>query len=373
MSRPAFLSIVREAIASARAQRVTSALTVLMIAGMCLTILLTTGRAAGAQERILSSIDEAALRTVVVRAPPEARLESDVVDHLSRVDGIEWAGAFGAAVDATNTRIPGGTLTPTRTLWTHDLQALGITPQGLPSLHTAWVSERAARQLGMPTGHGAVATVGGGDYAVAGTFEVPEYLDFLEPLVVVPREPAGAAAPAPEEAVSVVVVVVEEVGLLRASVSALRSLVHVEQGTSVTISTSEKLAQLRSIIDGQFGDFSRNLVYGVTAVTAALVAAILHGLVLLRRRDFGRRRALGASQHLIVLLLVVQTSILSICAACIGSVIAAALLLFWGDPLPGAEFFAAVIVLATITGLLAAMVPAVFAARRDPLRELRVP
>ena len=94
---------------------------------------------------------------------------------------------------------------------------------------------------------------------------------------------------------------------------------------------------------------------------------------MLRRKDFGRRRALGAAQGLIVGLLLTQMAVLSIMGAIVGSVAAAIGLAVTGDPLPGLDFFVAVSVLAIGVGLLAALLPAVAAARRDSVQELRVP
>jgi putative ABC transport system permease protein len=65
-----------------------------------------------------------------------------------------------------------------------------------------------------------------------------------------------------------------------------------------------------------------------------LVAATLYGLVMMRRKDFGRRRALGATRTYIVSLLVTQTAILAIAGIILGlagAITAAAAL---GDPLP---------------------------------------
>jgi putative ABC transport system permease protein len=126
-------------------------------------------------------------------------------------------------------------------------------------------------------------------------------------------------------------------------------------------------------VQGQLGSFGRNLVIVIFALTALLVAAILYGLVMLRRKDFGRRRALGASQSLIVAILLTQMAVLSVIGAILGSAGAAIGLIATGDPLPSWDFFTAVCILATVTGLVAALAPALAAARRDPLKELRVP
>lgn len=111
----------------------------------------------------------------------------------------------------------------------------------------------------------------------------------------------------------------------------------------------------------------------IFSVTALLVAAILFGLVMLRRKDFGRRRALGASQGLIVSLILTQVGTLSLLGASIGTAVATVAIVAGGDPMPGPDFVVAINVLAVGVGVIAAVIPAAAAARRDPLVELRVP
>jgi len=103
------------------------------------------------------------------------------------------------------------------------------------------------------------------------------------------------------------------------------------------------------------------------------MAVLLSGLVMMRRKDFGRRRALGASRGLIVALLLVQTAQLAVAGVVAGLIAACSVLLLSGDPVPTAEFSAALGVLAVAAATAAAAPPAVLASRRDPVRELRVP
>ncbi|UOE43868.1 FtsX-like permease family protein [Agromyces larvae] len=121
------------------------------------------------------------------------------------------------------------------------------------------------------------------------------------------------------------------------------------------------------------GGYGHTLTLGILALTAILVGAILYGIVMLRRKDFGRRRALGASRALIVGLLLTQTALLAATGAIIGSAVAHATLAATGDPQPGWEYTLGVATLATAVGVAAALIPALAAARREPIRELRVP
>jgi putative ABC transport system permease protein len=361
-------AVGREALATAWAQPVASIVTIVIVAGMCATVLLTTGRTVGAEQAVLSSIDSAGTRSIVVRAEADAGLDQSVLDRIAAIDGIEWAGAFSAATDVRNAAIPGGTRVPVRLSWGDDMTALGVpADRALPD-KSAYASAAALEQLGMPDATGGVETTSGADYAVMGQIEVPDYLAFLEPMIVVPQERSDAVSP-----VGVLVVIAETPDLVGPVSSAVLSVLAVDDPTKVKVSTSESLATLRGLIQGQLGSFGRNLVIVIFGLTAVLVAAILYGLVMLRRKDFGRRRALGASQGLIVGLLLTQMAALSAVGAVIGSVAAAIGLAATGDPLPGLDFFVAVSVLAIAVGTVAALLPALAAARRDPLRELRVP
>lgn len=366
MSRP--FAVLREALASAWSQPVASLVTIIMVAGMCATVLLTTGRTVGAEQAVLGSIDSAGTRSVVVRAEAGAGLEATVLDRLAGIEGISWAGAFGAASDVENAAVPGGTRVPVRLAWGADWSQLDVPDRQQVPDRTAWASAQALEQLGALEAAGGLRASDGTDYALGGRLTTPDYLRFLEPLVVVAQDDTASGG-----TVSVLVVIAASPELVASVATTVQSVLAVEDPTKITVQTSEDLATLRSLVQGQLGSYGRTLVIVVFAVTAVLVAAILFGLVMLRRKDFGRRRALGASQGLIVLLLLAQVAALSIIGAVVGTIAAVIALLVSSDPLPGLDFMIAIDVLAVAVGVIAALIPAAAAARRDPLIELRVP
>lgn len=110
------VALLRESIASARSQPVASALTVLVTAGMVMAVMRSTGRAVGAEQRVLSTFDDAGTRSIVIRAEPGAGITSDVLVRIGSIGGIEWSGAFSAAADASNALVPGGPRIPVRQL-----------------------------------------------------------------------------------------------------------------------------------------------------------------------------------------------------------------------------------------------------------------
>jgi putative ABC transport system permease protein len=348
---------------------------IVIVAGMCVSVLLTTGRTVGAEDSVLASIDSAGTRSIVVRADPEAGLDPGVLDRLKTLDGVEAAVAFGPATDTRNTAFDGGTPVPVRQVWGIDHSGLGLpasadparTPDGIGAGTRAWASPRALDELGMLYPAGGITSGDGRDFAVVGQVSVPDYLGFLEPVVVAPQPRDGAGS------VGVLVVIAERPALVAPVAEAVQSLLSVDDPETVTISTNEDLAALRGLIEGQLGTFGRELVLIIFGISAVFVASILYGFTMLRRKDYGRRRALGASRPLIIGLILLQMLLLATLGAALGSIGAVTALAATGAPVPGWDFITAVAVLACAVAVAAAAVPAVIASRRDPIRELRVP
>lgn len=359
----ALRELLAEALASAVAQRVASVATVIVVAGMCLAVVLTTGRAVGAQQAVLDTLDSAGTRSIVVRAAPEAGLDSSVVERISTLAGVEWVGAFGPGIDVRNAAVEGGAPVALRRLWSPDPAAVG----GAGQPGAAWASPAALEVLGMPEGSGAAVDAVGSSVVVTGSGTTFAGLEPLEPLLFIPADASDVGA------VSYLVVVAERPGLVAPLSDILMAMLDVADPSGIEVQTSEQLARLRGLVDGQLGTFGRTLTLSIFALMGLLVAAVLAGLVLLRRKDFGRRRALGATRGLIVALLLTQTAVLAVIGALVGVGAALIVLGVGGDPLPGVGYAAGVATIAVATAVIAALIPAVVAARRDPLTELRVP
>lgn len=360
--------VVREAAASARSQPVASLVTMLMVVGMVLTVMLTTGRTVGAEQQVLGSIDDAGTRSIMVRADASAGVTSSVLDRIAGITGIEWAGGFSNAIDATNVDVPEGVRVPVRYAYGDHLSRLGIPEHSPAPGGLAWASEAALIQLGMPDASGGIALTNGASYGVVGRIAVPDDLAGFEPVVLVPQPESTG-----EESIGVLVVIAESPELVSSVSGAVLSVLAADDMSKVTVRTSAALAELRGLIEGQLGSFSRGLVLALLVLTGALVAILLYGLVMMRRKDFGRRRALGASRGLIIGLLLAQTGMLAVVGITTGLVLSAVILIASGDPWPGAAFTGALAILTLLTALIAALLPAVIASRREPIRELRVP
>ena len=92
--------------------------------------------------------------------------------------------------------------------------------------------------------------------------------------------------------------------------------------------------------------------------------------VLIRRRDLGRRRTLGIGRADLVLLVAVRTAAPAVLGAVVGAGTGYAVVVGQGGAL-GLDFVAGVAVLAALTAVVASLLPAAFAAFRDPVRVMR--
>lgn len=359
--------ILKEVLASIRSQPVTGAITTILVSGMIIAIMLTTGRTVGAEQQVLAAIDEEGTRTIVIRAQPEAGLNSDAVTRMRNIAGIEWVGGFSAAIDARNSQLPDGTKTAVRYLYSDDLQSLQLPERIALPQQSAWASKQALEALGMPEASGGIVLTTGANYAVVGELNVPDFLETLEPAVFIPITPEKP------ETLGTLIVVVDKPELVPVISDTVIPLTGVTDSSKIKIETSETFAQLRTLIEAQLSTFSRGLVLALLAVTGVLLAIIQFGLVIMRRKDYGRRRALGATRSLIISLILLQTALLTVLGICVGTVVSQLLLIASADPPPPLDFIAAVAILTLTTALISAAVPAGFAARREPIRELRVP
>lgn len=355
-----------EAIRAAISQPVASLITALIVASVCGVIVSTTGQTVAIERDVLSRIDDAGTRTIVVEdVDGQADLGDGVVDRINALPDVDWAIGLGIASDVRPKGLEGASAVPIRPLF-------GALPGSVkmsrwnPVPRTALVGVDAIGLLGLETAAGPVELAGDGfEIGVVGWLDADPPLDFLNrSLVTVPREK--------DEVIRIIGLVssAERVSEVR---DAIESLLDPADPTSITIQTSDSLVQVRAAVQGELGTFGRNIVFG--ALTAGLVLTALNvlGATTARRRDFGRRRALGASRLDIAALVTTQTAATATMGAAVGAVVGTVIVESLIGSMPQADFTVAVAVLAVITSSFAALPPALIAAFRDPVRVLRVP
>lgn len=140
------------------------------------------------------------------------------------------------------------------------------------------------------------------------------------------------------------------------------SVLDADDTSEITVSTSESLAQLRLILEGTFGEYRRPMILIILAVTVLITATILSRLIVLRRKDYGRRRALGATRGAIIYLILSQLTQLAVVGVGIGLLASMGIMRASETPMPDGNFLVALSILAIITVEIAGVIPALMAA-----------
>jgi putative ABC transport system permease protein len=165
------------------------------------------------------------------------------------------------------------------------------------------------------------------------------------------------------------VILASDVSVVDALTATLPTLL----ASDIRVSASTDLVAMRAQVQTQVGLLGNGLVLGVLAASAVLVGMIQMVLVTMNRKDYGRRRALGARRSLIVQLVSAIALIEGMAGTVFGILLANTTMFALADPLPDAWFQSSVVVLALAASLAGSIVPAWFASHRDPISELRVP
>ncbi len=360
------LRVLAEAVRTAASQPVASVVTALIVAAVCAVILSTTGQTVQAERQVLAQIDAAGTRSIVISdTQGSAGITADAVDRIARLSGVEWVIGLGPATDVRSAGNPGGRPAAVRAF--HGALPPQVQVDG-PSLQPgrALVGPEAQATLGLILPFGGVVGEEVGDMAVVGSFEADDPLAFLNrSLLTVPRPD--------ETTLRSIHVLTRRPSDVAVVTDAALAVLGPEDPTSVGIQTSETLAAIRAAVQGQLGRFGRRLVTIVLAVGLVLAGLNVYGAVTTRRRDFGRRRALGASRPLIVGLVAAQTFVVALLGASVGTVGTAFVLTRVTGTPPDPTFALAIAVLAVLATTVAALPPALVAAYRDPVRVLRIP
>lgn len=359
--------LLREGIAVAASQPVATTVTSLVVAAVCGVILATVGQSAAAEARVLEWIDEAGTRTIIVSDPTgQAVLYADSVEEVEALDGVTWVLGLGAAADVRNADL-GAAARPVPARYFYGELPHGTILSGrAPDGGEAVAGFPAMQSLGIA--HPAAGVVGTDvSAAIVGAFGAEAPLDFLDRGVLIA---AGRPTSAKLRQLYVMAASVDDVDRL---IRALPAVLWADAPNQLVIQTPELLVQLRAIVGGELARNSRSLMLLVLGVGLVLVITTLAGAVVQRRRDYGRRRALGATRSMVMTLVLTQTAVGAVAGAVVGCAVGIVVVWRITGFLPSATFVSGVAILALLSALTAGIPPGLIAALRDPVRILRVP
>ncbi|ROQ05085.1 putative ABC transport system permease protein [Curtobacterium sp. PhB172] len=336
-------------------------------AGLGLTMI-ATAQSSSLADSVLAELASVEARTLTVQGAPADHLRSSTLAVLDGVDGVESAIASGPATDMRNRAIPGGVAVPSRRIWAHNWSQLGLPepPRGDADT-SAFATKNAIALLGIGSLPATVVNASGSTNAVVG---------HLDSSRAAASGLTGLVVPTPDSRpgdVTRIVIVARSAERVAPLARVMRAALPDNPSPTVRIRTSDAVARLSGPIGLQLDSFSRSLILTAIVGSGMLVAIVQAGLVLLQRKDFGRRRALGASRPMIIALIAGHTLAASATGAALGGIATIIGLRFSGLPAPPgalAMAFAAILVTVTV-GL--ALVPAAVASRLDPASEMRSP
>lgn len=362
-----FRDLTLESLTVARTSSTSSAVVALVVAATVALVLATAGRSAATEAEILRSIDEAGARLVTVSSTaantgPDAAL----VDRASQLTTVDWVVGLGSAIDVRDDAVPGGPTAAVRALYGEPPDELRLVSGRWPRHGEVVLSAEVAGRLSFGAAAGAVVSSDGSRrWDVVGAFEADGALVDLERVAL-----SGPDAPATLGLMYVVADSVEAVAPIARAVVSLAGVTDVQD---LAVSTPEALTSLTEVVSGQLGIVSRQQAAGAMLAGLIFVAVTMYAATSGRRRDFGRRRALGASRSILVALVIGQALWPATAGAVLGSVAGLTLVYRLTSALPMPSFTIAVAVLVLIIALIAAVPAALSAAFRDPVRVLRVP
>jgi putative ABC transport system permease protein len=366
--RASLTSLAREGLASARAQPVASGVAALILAVVCAVVFTTTGQSAASEARVISQVEATGSRTLVFSDPSgSADLRADRLDAIAQLAGVDWILALGPPEDTTNIALDqAGQPIATRAVYTALPPSIELAGGREPRAGEAILGATAATTGGFQEPIGALAR----DQRVipvVGGFEAASPLTNLGAVALVRGNPHERA---PMQTLIVVARDVQDVALLSDTIPGL-----LDSGdpTQLQISSPAILAELQRVLAGEVGSNTRRLMLLVLATGLMLVAITQYGTMVARRRDFGRRRALGASRSDLMLVILAQVLSCAVVGVVVGTAVGLVLVRTLSGTLPNPTFVLGVVALVTLSSVAAAVPPAVAAARVDPVRILRVP
>jgi putative ABC transport system permease protein len=294
---------------------------------------------------------------------------SSGLDRLRGLTGVADAVGIGAAADVRPVVLPTtGTPVAARSFDGILANHFDLVGGRFPANdREAIAAVDSIERLGLFEGFGEVVTADGAFRIVI--------VGVVAPKSAIGRAVGGVVFPATpgEDRLRSIIVAVESAGYLAPVAKVAPDVVGVLRRDEVTIAFPDQLESLRLAVSRSSGRYAGAFVTIALLTSVGGVGLITALFATTRRRDFGRRRALGASRGALILLVVCQVLLPTIPGAVIGSVIGNAIAIRRvgvGVPI---GFLGLSVATNAYAALVASLPAAVVAGFRDPVRVLRQP
>lgn len=378
--RPRWL--VAAALGRIRSQPLPSAVVATVAAIVCGVAVATAGSSAAAEAEVTASIEDAGSRTMTVRITGDATVPAPRTAAIATLDAVDEIVALGPVLDVRSARLGGlAAPVPARQLYTTDSGNLAVTgpdsdqraalaaaieDPGSRDPVVALAGADAVSRLGLTQAAGTLTT-GRSTLPLVGVFEATGPVAHLNSQVLLLGDPAVT------DQVATLHVVARDARSIPELERAIPALLGMDSLADVRIDSPAVLARLQQAVSGDLGAARRRLLLAVLAAGLTLMAASIHAALMARRPQLGLTRALGASRSAVVSSAVLHYCACATIGAAAGVATTTAVLRAWLHIRVPVGFLVAVAVLTVLVTAVAATIPAVMAARRDPVTILRVP
>ena len=359
MTRP-WLPVLFESWRASRANSVVFVLILLLNAFLLLGTVGLAGFNVESHSRLLASLDAAGAKIVTVSASGAdgSPIPLTAFQRIANLSGLTWAVALGPVVDVNNVARAGGRV-PLRTLVSSGapIRFSGDASGG------AYVSSTSARKLGLLGAYSVLDPLG---LPVVGWFEALPPLDNLNTFALLPTSNDHATFER-------VICAVNDPASVTHIVEAIREVVGRSIADQTTIVSDKDLVVARLRVEAASLAQGKALVLLVLGASIVVVGFVTFAGTVAERKDFGRRRALGATRLQLCVLVVLSAAWPAIVGASIGALVGWGYLSAALGRVASWDYVAGVAVWAVLATAGGACLPAMIAANRDPLRVLRVP
>jgi putative ABC transport system permease protein len=354
-----------------RSQWVTSLLVGALAAIVSLLAAATAGQSDASRRAVLDTVDELGSALLVVSdLGSELLLDAQFVRGVQGIDGVAWAFGLGPVRDVTNGDLQlGGAGVPMRSIVGIPPTEIMVRSGRVPTPGEVWLGEGAQAQLRLAETSGVVA-VDDQRWPVVGGFAVDGPLDRLADLAL--HVPDTNMA---DTRLLHVYVRADGPASVAAVADGVRGMLPTEGATeqALELETPAGVVALREAMAERLDRDAVVMLGTVLSAGAAVAFAVTWMSTLARRTDLGRRRALGSTRTVAVVMVLLQTGAAALLGAGAGVLAGTAFAAHAAGRAPGMGVVVALVVLTVISVLAGCLVPAVVAARADPVRVLRVP
>ncbi len=354
-----------------------SVVSLVVVALGVFAIVASTGRAAALTEGIRRGLESPSARLVRVSdTGGRARLQPEDAQRVGGLRSVAWWIALDPPQAVARNAYAGdatvGYTRPSVGIRRYAGQATfpglaSLAAGRLPGPGQAVAGARAARELGLADGVGAVSS-GGTVVPVVGTVSFSGALGELDGYVLVNSLNPGTAPPTD---LGTVIALARRSGDVAALARSLPDVLAPADPTALGVDEPGDRNALLAGLAAAPGDLDAAILAGALCVGAALVSLNGFGAVAARRREIGLRRVQGAERTTIVALLLLETGALGAIGALAGLTVGMAAVWVMDRTAVDPSLGLAIAVLMLVSGLAGSLPPAIAAGRQEPVYALR--